>query len=409
MAAPVTIEILRKCRESRARVGRVTTPHGTLDTPAFMPVGTRASIKGLTPQQVRETGSQIILANAYHLMLRPGDDLVARRGGLHDFMRWSGPILTDSGGYQAFSMADINAIDDDGVTFASIVDGARIRLTPERAIDVQNNLGADIIMAFDDCPPAAESNDDDAGDARDVVQPVAVSRKRLLDAHDRTAHWLKRCIDAHRRRDEQALFGIVQGGTDPELRRASVDAVCAHDLPGFAIGGVAVGESPALIRQVVEQTAPMLPVDKPRYLMGVGYEGDIVAAVRAGIDMFDCVLPTRNGRNGNVFTRTGRLHLRNASLREDDSPLDADCACAACAGGFSRAYLRHLFATGEMLGPILASIHNITHFQSLMLDIRRAIRDDAWPWLFGRWPVLNAGQVAETAGPAAANPGQATG
>ena len=379
-------EIFSRCANTAARLGRVHTVHGWFDTPAFMPVGTKASIKGLTPDHIVGTGSQIILNNAYHLMLRPGDELVAQLGGVHRFMNWNGPILTDSGGYQAFSMSDINSIDEDGVTFASIIDGARIHLSPERSIEVQNNLGADIIMAFDDCPAAK----DDIGSA-DYV-------RRLKEANERTVRWLERCKLAHARTDEQSLFGIVQGGTDELLRLQSVNHVCNIDLPGYAIGGVAVGESPELIHKVVQFTAPLLPADKPRYLMGVGYEHDIVTAVKAGVDMFDCVLPTRNGRNGNVFTRTGRLHLRNASHREDQSVIEDGCDCLACAGtagatlksplgGFSRAYLRHLFMADEMLGPILATIHNIRHFQRLMLDIRRAIRENAWPWFAEAWPV----------------------
>ncbi|HWB19211.1 MAG TPA: tRNA guanosine(34) transglycosylase Tgt, partial [Phycisphaerales bacterium] len=354
-------------------------------TPAFMPVGTRASVKGLLPDFVRQAGAQIILNNAYHLMLRPGDALIAELGGVHDFMKWSGPVLTDSGGYQAFSMADLNAIDEDGVTFTSIVDGAKIRLTPERSIEVQNNLGADIIMAFDDCPPAREQE-------HSGTDSVAIHnhQERLRSANERTARWLERCVRAHARQHDQALFGIVQGGVDLSLRSASAQQICQFDLPGFAIGGVAVGESPDAIHSVVRHTAPLLPEEKPRYLMGVGYEIDIVNAVRAGVDMFDCVLPTRNGRNGNVFTRTGRLHLRNAIHRQSQEPIEPGCLCAACHGGYSRAYLRHLFQSGEMLGPILASIHNIHHFESLVLDIRTAIRDDAWPRFFGSWPVLES-------------------
>lgn len=387
---PLQFTISARCQSSAARVGRVETPHGGFDTPAFMPVGTRGSIKGITPRQVEGTGSQIILNNAYHLMLRPGDDLVARRGGVQKFMRWNGPILTDSGGYQAFSMSDINAIDDDGVTFASIIDGARIRLTPERSMEIQNNLGADIIMAFDDCPPASA----------DTIDP-----KRLEQANERTIRWLERCVKAHARPGEQALFGIVQGGIDLDMRQRSANDICNVELPGYAIGGVAVGEGSELIRKVTEFTAPLLPDEKPRYLMGVGYERDIVAAVQAGVDMFDCVLPTRNGRNANIFTRTGRLHLRNAVHREDDGVIEPGCDCEACAGGFSRAYLRHLFIAKEMLGPILASLHNIRHFQRLLLDIRRAIRDDAWSCLHRSWPVLGVAVDRQATFPATAGPG----
>lgn len=396
MPSPLKFTILAHDRESQARAGRIETPHGVFDTPAFMPIGTRAAVKGLTPQQVKSTGVQIVLANAYHLMLRPGEALIAQIGGLHRFMGWDGPILTDSGGYQAFSMADINSVDDDGVTFRSIIDGRSIHLSPERSIQVQNALGADIIMAFDDCPPSV-----DPCSSRKRPVPPAVGGAdgneadhagRLRVAHERTVRWLERGKAAHQRPDDQALFGIVQGGTDLDLRQRAVQAICNIDLPGYAIGGVAVGEGPALIRQIVEFTAPLLPAEKPRYLMGVGYEHDLVTAVRAGIDMFDCVLPTRNGRNALAFTRRGRLHLRNAQYRADEHTIDPDCGCVACKGGFSRAYLRYLFAAKEMLGPILVSVHNIHHFQRLMLDIRRAIREDSWPWLGQSWPVLDAAQ-----------------
>ncbi|MDY7107253.1 MAG: tRNA guanosine(34) transglycosylase Tgt [Planctomycetota bacterium] len=394
MPDPIRFTILDQSASTQARVGRVETPHGSFQTPAFMPVGSRGSVRGLTPDQIRATGSEIILANAYHLMLRPGDGLVARRGGLHSFMAWDGPMLTDSGGYQAYSMADLNAIDDEGVTFKSFIDGAEVHLGPERSIEVQNNLAADIIMAFDDCPPSVDPKTLNESRRRLSARrggPFAAGydhAARLVEAHERTVRWLDRCVAAHRRPDDQALFGIVQGGTDLDLRRASVEAICATDRPGYAIGGVAVGEGPEEIRRVVEFTAPLLPADKPRYLMGVGYERDLLAAIRAGVDMFDCVLPTRNGRNAQAFTARGRLHLRNAKYAEDDAELDPGCDCPACAGGFSRAYLRHLFMAGEMLGPTLLSLHNIRHFQRLLLDIRRAIRDDGWSLLLGSWPVL---------------------
>lgn len=422
MAAPIRFTILSRSTGCAARLGRVDTPHGSFDTPAFMPVGTKASIKGLTPDHIRGTGSQIILNNAYHLMLRPGDDLVARRGGVHRFMRWNGPILTDSGGFQAFSMSDINKVDDDGVTFQSIIDGAAVHLGPERAMEVQNNLGADIIMAFDDCPPAGETSKRRNVETSKPSEAIhADHRLRLRLANERTVRWLERCKKAHRRPDDQALFGIVQGGTDQELRRRSTEQITNIDLPGYAIGGVAVGESTEMIHRMVEFTAPLLPPDKPRYLMGVGYERDIVTAVRAGVDMFDCVLPTRNGRNASAFSRSGGLRLRNARYREDDQVIEPGCTCLACAGppdsgppdsgfpeagspdegaqsaarssrsvggGFSRAYIRHLFAADEMLGPILVSIHNIHHFQTLMLDIRQAIRDDDWSLFYRSWPVV---------------------
>lgn len=391
---PLTFDIRARDASSSARLGRVTTPHGSFDTPAFMPVGTQASIKGLLPNQVEGLNSQIILANTYHLLLRPGSELVAQMGGLHQWMRWQRPILTDSGGYQVFSLADISRINDDGVTFRSHLNGAKIELTPERSIQVQNQLGADIIMAFDDCPPATT----EAG----LAEPDYQQRVRL--ANERTIRWLDRCVRAHGRPADQALFGIVQGGIDLDQRTWCAQHVTQHDLPGYAIGGVAVGEGTALIRSVVEHTAPLLPDAKPRYLMGVGYERDILAAVRAGVDMFDCVLPTRNGRNANAFTSEGQIRLKNAKYKDDPRPIEESCDCPACsgsagttgaggggaehpAGPFSRSYLRHLFLAGEMLGPILVSAHNIRHFQRYLLDIREAILQNDWSLIARRWPV----------------------
>ena len=385
-------QILARTASNRARLGRVTTPHGSFDTPAFMPVATAAAMKGLTPTQIRGTGSQIILNNAYHLFLRPGGDRLERFGGTHRFMRWDGPILTDSGGYQAYSMSDTAVLGEDGVTFRSFIDGSKVHLGPESSMRVQNQIGADIIMAFDDCAPAAlpEEGADERRLAR--TRRIEDHARRLEEAHERTLRWLDRCVRAHARPQDQALFGIVQGATDLDLRRRSVEGVCSHDLPGFAIGGVAVGEGTDAIRKVVEFTAPLLPEAKPRYLMGVGYERDIVMAVAAGVDMFDCVLPTRNGRNANAFTRNGSIRLRNARFADDHGPIDPSCDCEACAGGFSRAYLRHLFTAEEMLGPTLVSVHNIRHFQRLMMDIRTAIREDAWSWLLGSWPCIGAGR-----------------
>ncbi len=407
MSAPLTFEVLSRCQSSLARVGRAKTPHGEFDTPAFMPVGTQGTIKGLLPPLVAATGAQVVLANTYHLLLRPGPETVATLGGLHSFMGWDGPILTDSGGYQVYSLDDISKLNDDGVTFRSVVDGSNIALTPERAIETENMLGADIIMALDDCPPsvdpaAAQRSAERLGSRRASARRVQDHCKRLDEAMDRTAKWLERCIRAHARRADQALFGIVQGGADLERRSRSAMQVCAFDLPGYAIGGVAVGEGFEEIVRVVRHTAPLLPEERPRYLMGVGYERDIVAAVRAGVDMFDCVLPTRNGRNAFAFTPSGALRLRNARFAEDASSLDESCDCPACRpalhgwrtpGGraISRAYLRHLFMAGEMLGPILTSLHNLRHFQRLMLDIRRAIREDGWPDFCRLWPVAAPG------------------
>ncbi len=406
----LTFDIEARSATSNARTGRVTTAHGSFETPAFMPVGTRASVKGVFPSQVADTGAEIILANTYHLLLRPGHELVARRGGLHPFMNWNGPILTDSGGYQVYSMGDLNEVDEDGVVFKSIIDGSKVRLTPERSMEVQHALGADIIMAFDDCPPSVDPRTFNETRKRLTAQRSKRDRdaydhaERLDLANERTIRWLERCAEAHASsgRDEiQSLFGIVQGGTDFEKRAWSAERVCSVELPGYAIGGVAVGEGFEEIVSVVRHTAPLLPVEKPRYLMGVGYERDLVAAVRAGCDMFDCVLPTRNGRNANAFTPTGQIKLRNAGFAEDDGPIDPECDCLACSGGgagpgpargpFSRAYIRHLVMAGEMLGPMLVSIHNLRHFQRLMLDIRQTIRDDAWSAFARRWPVAAEG------------------
>ncbi len=412
-AGPLRFEIVFRSATTGARAGRVHTPHGSFATPAFMPVGTQGTLKGLVPSLVGATGSEIVLANTYHLLLRPGPETVAALGGLHSFMGWPGPILTDSGGYQAFSMSDIRTMGDEGFTFKSIVDGSEVFLSPERAMEVQNLLGPDIMMALDDCPPSVDPRTLNQSRVRIRAIRTAAGRttagydhaRRLDEANDRTARWLERCKKAHARPREQALFGIVQGGTDLDRRSRSAGQVCGVDLPGYAIGGVAVGEGFEEIVRVVRHTAPLLPADRPRYLMGVGYERDIVAAVRAGVDMFDCVLPTRNGRSASAFTPAGPVRLRNACHAADPRPIDEACDCLACrpsAHGwttpdgrpFSRGYLRHLFMAGEMLGPILVSLHNVRHFQRFMVDIRAAIREDAWSALGERWPVAASGLSA---------------
>ena len=345
----------RTDRHTAARAGRWTTPHGVVETPAFMPVGTLATVKGLTPSQLREAGSQIVLANTYHLALRPGADVVAEVGGLHRFMGWDGPILTDSGGFQVFSLSRLTRLDDERVVFRSHVDGSLLELSPERAVHIQELLGADCIMCLDECPP----------------HPV--DAERLKQAVDRTTLWAARCRDAQRR-DDQALFGIVQGGIDPAMRERSAEGLLALDLPGYAVGGLSVGESPEEMYQTLDGTIPMLPADRPRYLMGVGTPRDLIKAVLRGVDLFDCVLPTRNGRNATAFTSQGRMRLRNRKHQRDPSPLDPDCRCPVCQG-FSRAYLRHLFIAGEMLGPILLSWHNLAYYQTLMRELRTAIRE----------------------------------
>ncbi len=339
---------------AQPRLGKIRTAHGEFDTPAFMAVGTQGSIKGLTPDQVAATGTQCILANTYHLMLRPGEKVVAELGDLHAFMGWPGPILTDSGGFQVFSLSDINRIGDDGVVFKSHVDGADVQLTPVRSMEVQNALGADVIMAFDECPP---------GDAPLDYQERAMRR---------TLRWARQCQQAHRRAGEQALFGIVQGGTDRRLREICAKELIEMNFPGYAIGGLAVGEGFAAMKEILAFTAPLLPVDRPRYLMGVGFPRDIVLAVAAGIDMFDCVMPTRNGRNAYAFTAAGPIRLRNSRFTADSGPIEPGCDCWACRN-FSRGAIRHFFFAGEMLGPILLSLHNIRFYQRLMSDIRLAI------------------------------------
>jgi queuine tRNA-ribosyltransferase len=353
-AGPLQFEVLHTDSSTAARAARATTPHGSFDTPAFMPVGTQASVKGMLPDNLRSAGAQILLANTYHLMLRPGEKVVADLGGLHAMMSWEGPILTDSGGFQVFSMSDINRIDDSGVTFKSHIDGSLIFLDAARSIAVQNDLGADIIMAFDQCP---------AADAPAEAHQAAVKR---------TLRWAEQSLAAHSRRADQALFGIVQGGVDMSLRESCARALVEMNFDGYALGGLAVGEGFAAMEAIVRQATPILPANRPRYLMGVGYPRDIVAAVAAGIDMFDCVLPTRNGRNAYAFTPTGPLRLRNAQFQRDTAPIEPGCDCPACLR-FSRGTLRHLFYAGEMLGPILVSVHNIRFYQRLMADIRRSI------------------------------------
>jgi queuine tRNA-ribosyltransferase len=346
-------ELIKTDSATRARRGMLTTPHGTVQTPVFMPVGTRGTIKGLTPEQVAATGTGMILTNTYHLLLRPGVEVVESLGGLHRMMAWKGPILTDSGGYQVFSLSGLNRIGDDGVEFASHIDGRRIVLDAKIATEVQNRLGADVIMCFDECTP------------------YPCERSRLEKAVERTIRWAAQCKASHKNTD-QMLFGIVQGGVEPDLRKACAEALIPMDFDGYAIGGLSVGEGHEPMIRTVNLTTPLLPENKPRYLMGVGMPADIVAAVRAGIDMFDCVLPTRNGRNAFAFTAGGPIRMRNSVHQTDLDPIELDCPCYACRN-FSRAAIRHFFNVGEMLGPILVSIHNLVYYQRLMQEIRDRI------------------------------------
>jgi queuine tRNA-ribosyltransferase len=341
-------------QDGNARAGILHTPHGDIPTPVFAPVGTIATVKGVPPRDLHDAGASLILANTYHLNLRPGEALIKKMGGLHHFMGWSGPILTDSGGFQVFSLTQINKIDDDGVTFKSHVDGAVIRLTPEKSMQIQQDLGADIIMAFDQCPPP---ND------RSVVE-VAV---------ERTHRWIERCRIAHPSDDVQALFGIVQGGIFPDLREKSAEFMKSLDLKGYAIGGLAVGETKSEMYQMLDTVMPIMPISKPRYLMGVGEPDDLCEAITRGVDIFDCVIPTRVARHGSAFISTGRVNMRNLIYREDPRPLMENTNCYT--ENFSRAYLRHLVVTRELLGHYLLSIHNLNFLVNHVKNMRQAIID----------------------------------
>jgi len=340
--------------DGTARRGRLTTAHGVVDTPAFMPVGTAATVKGMLPSSVKATGAGILLGNTYHLMLRPGADRIEKLGGLHAFMGWDGPILTDSGGYQVMSLTELRKLDENGVRFRSHIDGSYHTLTPESSIEIQHKLDANITMAFDECTPYP------------VTPEVAADSMRL------SMRWAERSKNAFKPRDGYGLFGIVQGGVFDDLRRESATALKGTGFDGYAVGGLAVGEGQAEMLRVLDVTVPELPRNRPRYLMGVGKPDDLVKAVQRGIDMFDCVLPTRSGRTSQAFTRRGQVNLRNARHADDPRPLDEQCACPAC-DGFSRAYLQHLVKAGEMLGAMLLTWHNLHYYQELMAGLRAAI------------------------------------
>ena len=358
MTAPVSFELLG--RDGAARAGRLSTPHGTVETPAFMPVATVGSVKSLSPADVRVSGGQIVLANTYHLSLRPGHEVIRELGGLHRFMGWDGPVLTDSGGFQVFSLSKLRRLGEEGVEFRSHIDGSLRLLTPESCVEIQHALGVDILHPLDECLPYPASLAD---------------TERSLGL---TLRWLGRSVTAHAARgDGSALFGIVQGGGFEILRRQAVEATCAYDLPGYAIGGLAVGETKSLLYDIAALVAGLLPADRPRYLMGVGKPHDLVEAVARGVDLFDCVLPTRNARNGQAFTADGPLTITHARYTRDSAPLDPECSCLAC-GRFSRAYLRHLFLSRELLAYRLLSLHNLTFFLGLMAAMRRATADGAF-------------------------------
>jgi len=365
LSKPFSFELLATCPKTGARVGQFHTPHGIVETPRFMPVGTLANVKTVTPDQLQATGAQMILANTYHLHLQPGEDIVGQAGGLHRFMHWQGPMLTDSGGFQVFSLSEMRTISEEGVTFRSPRDGQMIHISPEKSIEIQNTLGADVIMAFDECPP------------------YPASREHVIEAVDRTYRWLKRCISAHQRAD-QALFGIVQGGVYSDLRSEAARMLVDLDLPGYAIGGVSVGEPAELIENIVRATTPLLPDNKPRYLMGVGTYREMAQAIAAGVDLFDCVIPTRLARHANALVRGDRWNLKNAKFRDDFSPIDKTCGCYTCQH-FTRAYVSHLVRSQELLGYTLLTIHNITELIRFTQEIRQSILAGTFYEDFGHW------------------------
>ncbi|WEK55379.1 MAG: tRNA guanosine(34) transglycosylase Tgt [Candidatus Cohnella colombiensis] len=353
----VKYELIKTCKQTGARLGRLHTPHGIIDTPTFMPVGTQATVKGMSPEELKSLGAQIILSNTYHLYLRPGHELVQAAGGLHRFMNWDRPILTDSGGFQVFSLSEMRKITEQGVEFRSHLNGDKLSLTPESATHVQNALGADIMMAFDECPP------------------YPAEYEYVKQSTERTSRWAERCLQAHGRPHDQALFGIVQGGMHADLRRMSAQDLTSLDFPGYAMGGLSVGEPKHLMYEVIEETIPFLPSHKPRYLMGVGSPDALIEGSIRGVDMFDCVLPTRIARNGTLMTSQGRMVVRNAKYTNDFAPLDPECSCYTCQH-YSRAYIRHLIKADEMFGLRLTTIHNLHFLVNLMSKVRDAIRED---------------------------------
>jgi queuine tRNA-ribosyltransferase len=353
----IRYELIKQCKQTGARLGRLHTPRGVINTPIFMPVGTAATVKAMTPEELKDMDAEIILSNTYHLYLRPGHELIERAGGLHKFMNWDRPILTDSGGFQVFSLGDLRKITEEGVEFRSHIDGSKHFLSPEKATEIQNALGSDIMMAFDECAPYPADHD--------------YVKKSL----ERTTRWAKRCKDAHKNPDKQALFGIVQGGMYKDLREQSVKELLELDFPGYSVGGLSVGEPKDLMNEVLDYTVPLLPEDKPRYLMGVGSPDALIDGVIRGIDMFDCVLPTRIARNGTCMTSQGKVVIKHAKYVEDFSPLDPECDCYTCRN-YSKAYLRHLFKANEILSSRLLTTHNLYFLINLMKDVRQAIMDD---------------------------------
>ena len=353
----VTYELIKTDSRTKARRGRVTTPHGVIETPVFMPVGTAATVKAMRPEEIKEMGAEIVLSNTYHLYLRPGHEVVKAAGGLHKFMNWDRPILTDSGGFQVFSLGAMRKIREEGVEFRSHIDGYRHMLSPEKSMEIQNALGSDIIMAFDECAP------------------YPADRKYVKDSLERTTRWLKRCKEYHKDTERQSLFGIMQGGMYKDLRRESAEQIVELDLPGYAIGGLSVGEPKEIMYDVMDECVDYLPKEKPRYLMGVGSPDCLFEGVERGIDMFDCVLPTRIARHGMAMTSQGRVNIKNARYERDFTPLDPECDCYTCRN-YSKAYLRHLFKADEILSSMLMTNHNLHFLVKTMQNIRKSIEED---------------------------------
>ena len=357
MTPAVTYEHIKTCKQTGARLGIVHTPHGSFETPAFMPVGTQATVKTMSPEELKAMNAGIILSNTYHLWLRPGNDVIKEAGGLHKFMNWDRPILTDSGGFQVFSLSEFRNIKEEGVHFRNHMNGDKLFLSPEKAMQIQNDLGSDIMMAFDECPP------------------FPATHEYMKSSVERTSRWAERCLEAHERKNDQGLFGIVQGGEFEDLRRQSAEDLVSMDFPGYAIGGLSVGEPKDVMNRALEFTTPFLPADKPRYLMGVGSPDSLIDGAIRGIDMFDCVLPTRIARNGTLMTSTGRLNVKNAAFKRDFGPIDDKCDCYTCTN-YTRAYVHHLIRTDETFGIRLTSYHNLHFLLNLMEQVRQAIRED---------------------------------